>query len=337
VWLLWEPIMAVFGWLGDFLSPLIDWIKDLSKAFGGWGNMILFVLGPIGWLILALEWVMGLFDWLFGAGDDSENTFSLGWITDGITWLTDWVYGWLDMLPGWFKWLLGLDGAEVPEDAGPEEQDGVQSAVALVEGTEEGAASSAEEQPDWWKSMWGIEGAEEIAESASKEFEDAGVEAGSSLSDIIASETGEQNRVAEEDQTNAFGMLMDQGDSGIMGMIFDIGSLFGSFMLEGMTGGMFSIASAFPLSSIMGTMFGPFASILGSPAGEQAKEPSFAGVNVSEVDYNVDAEISGDDIAGPIVKALAIQTRSLQTAISNSASKDLDLDLSELKDIAGFN
>ena len=313
VWLLWEPIMAVFGWFGDLIGGLVDWVQDLIAGFGDFGIVIKVALGPIGLMIIAFEYLVELFDWIFGAGDDSENTFSLSWISDGIDWLTDWMFEWLDMLPGWVKWLLGLDDAEVPDEAGPDDIGGVSDAEDMVSGISEGAASEAEDQPDWFKSMWGIDSTkatEEVATAASDSANEVGV--------------------------NATEAMTKPGSAGFLGTMEEAGATAGFSLLGGLAAGMFSFAAAFPLTNIMGAMFGGFASIFGSPATEQAKAPSMAGVNVGVVDYQVEAEVSGEEIAKPIVEAITLQTRSLSAAIENSGAKDLELDLTDLKDIAGF-
>lgn len=314
IWLLWEPIKEVFGIFADWFAPVIDWVQQAVDWFGGWGNVILFILGPIGWLIKALEWIVDLFGWIFGAGEDSENTFSLGWITDGIEWLTDWVFGWLDWLPDWVKWLLGLDDAEVPEDAGPDEMAGVQDAKAMVEGVEEGAETEALDQPDWWKAMWGIdstEATEEVAATATDSYEEVGAEATTALS--------------------------GRGSTGFLGMMEEVGAMSGFFMLEGLAAGMFSVATAFPLSNLFSLMFGPFANVIAQPAATGAGQPpTMAGVNVGQVDYEVETDISGENLSDPVVRAIDNQTRTLQTAIANSGETGLDLDLQDLKDIAEF-
>lgn len=335
VWLLWEPIMAVFGWLGDFFSPLIDWIMQAVDWFGGFGNVLLFILGPIGWLILALQHIGDLFDWIFGSGEDSENTFSLGWITDGVMWLSNWMFWWIAWIPGWVKWLLGLEDAESPEGS-PEDTGNVEAAKDMVEGAQAGAEAEATDQPDWWKSMWGIEGAEEVADSASESFEDAGMEAGASLTSTVEAAKKTQEQGAIEDENAAMSELLDEGDAGLQGTMFDSGAILGMAMLEGMALGMFSIANAFPLSSMFSLMFGPYANVMAQPAASQTRPPTMAGVSVGQVDYEVDAELSGADISDPVVRAVTEQTRRLESAIKNSEQGGLDLDLADLKDIAEF-
>lgn len=312
IYALWDPIQQIFDAFASFFEPVIDWVKSVIDWFGGLKTGILIALGPLGLLIAAVEWLTELFSWLFSSGDDSENTFSLDWITEGIDWLTNWLFGWFDMIPGWIKWLFGLDDTANQPDTQAQEQAGVQEATSMVEGAQEGAESTVSDQPDWLKSMWDVDSdaTKEVADSASKNAGQIG-------------------------QSSTEG-LEGRGDNSLLGNMEEIGFLSGMFMLEGLAAGMFLVATAFPLSSIFSLMFGPFAGAIAQPAqtGNTNQVP-MSGISVGKVDYDVDADLTGEEFSDPVVKEIRNQTRTLEDALSKGSGL-IDLDLQDLKDLTEF-
>lgn len=332
VWLLWKPITAVFGWLGDFFGGLVDGIKQAVDWFGGLGNIILVALGPIGWMILAVRKLIDVFEWLFGSNEEAAEGFSLGFITDGVQMVTDFLFGWVDFIPGWMKWLLGIDEAKVEQ-----QEMNTDAAAEAVGNFEAGAQAEVDSADDWFRSMLGVEAAaDDVAVAAEESYRAAGEGAGSALEETVADATAGAEDAAGSEERDAMSSLFGSGDMDLMGMIFDVGLFAGAFMLEGMASGLFMIAQAFPLSQIFGLMFGPFSNVLAQPATTHAKPPVVMSVMIEQVQYEVDETLSNSEVTGPIVAALEKQTDRITKAVAAASANDLNTDLSDLKDIAEF-
>lgn len=305
IWLLWEPIKAVFSFFGELFDPILNGLTAMIDLLG----------------------------WLFGFTGMLSSVFSFDFIMNAVNSLTDFLFGWFNFIPGWVKWLLGIDDEETVESAPVDTTAAEESVTAFQEDTQKQVESSDE----WFRSMLGDEEAtDELAVAAAETYTTAGETAGDALEETVATAADDAERAAGGTEQDAMGRLTGAGDLDLMGSIFDVGMLAGSFMLQGMTSGLMMIAQSFPLDRVFGMMFGPFANVLAQPATTTAQPPAMAGVSVGGVQYEVDATLPGSDISAPIVAAINQSTGRIVGAIEANSGNDLNLDLTDMKDVAGF-
>lgn len=313
VYELWEPISRVAAAFWDWLSPISDMISEAVDWCVYLGTAVLSLLDPFGILTGTLSLVGELFSWIFGSSEEASSTFSLGWLTDSVKWLSDWMFGWFDYIPGWMKWLLGLDDSQQIDTEGVSKA-GADEAVAMVEGAQEGAVSSVNNQPDWWLSMWGVQ-----------------PESGLNPTDAVVDAAVQSAEAVGESTSSTFvgtgGMFQTLSASGVGAAE----TLMGSF-----TDTLLTVASKFPLDDLFSSLLGPYTSITPQPATAVAPSIVSPEVSIGRLEYEVESETTGDGISSPIVKAIQRQTEVLASVIRSINDGGLDLDLETLRSVTEF-
>ena len=116
-----RPIASIISWVGSAISSVV---KFLGKAAPVIGQLLLIALGPIGWIILGVHYLIKLFKWLFTTTEDgSKNTFRwfdlilvpLKWIGKALSFIIDLIGTFISIVVWPFKklgelleWVGGL-------------------------------------------------------------------------------------------------------------------------------------------------------------------------------------------------------------------------------------
>lgn len=280
--------VGVLAYAFSQIEAVVDWFADLGSTILG------VVSGPLNILITTLGWVYDLMVSIFGSSEESESTFSLGWITDWFTWIYDWVVGWVNFLPWWVKWLLGID----TESQAEQEEAQIVQTGQVIDTTE---LTAEESQQAWFRSVAEVEqepqplSPGEMDPETAKTFEglfsDSFVDPGAALVTTLS---------------EAIGSLVNLPTS-----------------TDGLATEAVSEAEQ--------------AAAKPQPIMIPPKRAEVAKVVIKDIEKEIDARIDTGGVANPIIAALEEQTRALERAIGGINTQELNLDLSDLKDIAEFS